>query len=138
MKPRLLFLGAMLILGGCTTALLPLCPDVAEDSVDPQVSRDFVNPYVRQAIEERGIVIVELSPFVAEFSGPSFQMRWLQDRYPHLVCAFDPRKEILNREVFMTCVSKAPEWIKAVQSDRPQDLMLRQTLYRETCVSERE
>ena len=132
---RVLLLPGLLcfLMLGCTSAVLPLCSEVASNSFPSERDAGHINRYILAAAETRSIEIIELSPFAAEFRGSSADVRWLQARYPHLVCAFDPVLEPLDREVFMTCVSNAPEWIGIIQSENPEHLMSSGTLYRETC-----
>jgi hypothetical protein len=93
-----------------------------------------VNHYLGQEAKRRGIEVAQLSPFVAEFQGPMWQLPEFERSYPFLLCAFDPLQEPDPRAAYMTCVAHAPAWIDRVQSETPQYLMVQEDLYLERCV----
>lgn len=117
--------GVSLATAGCaTTTKLPLCPAIAEKSYGAGGGGKTVNYFTKQAADSRKIEIVELSAFVAEMKGSANDVDWLSQRYPHFMCAFLPRLEVNDQQVYTTCMRRASEWIKSVQSAQPETLFL--------------
>lgn len=141
--PRLL--GSLLIasgvgLSGCSkfnfipAALFPLCPEIAEASYpEGKGTGQVINLYVKEQAREREILVTPLSAYVAELHGSNVDLAWFTANYPQMLCAFDPRQVVLDRETYLSCIKHAPEWISIVRSQHPENLMLTQTKFRENC-----
>lgn len=123
---------AVLLLAGCTTIRFPLCPAIAEASYETGRGRT-INRFVLQEAETRRVEIRPLSTFAADFSGFSPSVTWLSKNYPAMLCAFDPRKVVNDRETYISCMTHAPEWMRIVRSDHPESLMYFETKFRENC-----
>lgn len=122
------------LLSGCVTTRLPLCPAVAQRSQAQGKTPGPLNAYTRQAIAARGITVEVLSPYAASFRGSSGDIGWLVDNYAHLVCAFEPGEVSSAQSSYTSCMNHAPAWISLVRSGRPEQLMLAPHLYYENCV----
>lgn len=120
------------LLSSCATTVLPLCPAIAEISY-PDASEGNVNYYIAQATEKKGIEFTVLSPFSAEFRGSKADIKWLTERYSHMLCAFDSEKEVDASSTYITCMEFSPVWIEKTQND-PGGLFLDETEYDFNCV----
>jgi hypothetical protein len=58
---------------------------------------------------------------------------WFTANYTQMLCAFDPHKEALDRETYISCTVHAPDWMKITRSAHPENLMLTETKFRENC-----
>ncbi|WP_332819950.1 hypothetical protein [Sphingopyxis sp.] len=123
-----------LLLSGCATTRLPLCPTVAQRSYAQGQTPGPLNAYTKRVITARGIEVDILSPFSANFRGSKGDIRWLVDNYVHLVCSFEPGQVNSTQSAYTSCVNHAPEWIRIIRSDRPEHLMLAPHLYYENCI----
>jgi hypothetical protein len=123
-----------LIVSGCASTQLPLCPKIAAVSFPSGVPVSAVNRYISEDAARRGIKIAQLSPFVAEYRGSVSAISAFESNYRFLVCAFEPSQERDPRAAYMTCTAHSPFWIDAIKSDAPQNLMLQEHLYFERCV----
>jgi len=128
-------LSASLLARGCATVRLPLCPAIAEASYQSGGRGKIINMYVSQSAVERNVVIRPLSSFAADFTGGYPDIKWLSNNYPFILCAFDARQVVHDRDVYISCMQHSPSWIAIVQSSKPEDLMLRETLFRENCAA---
>lgn len=124
-----------LLLAGCASVKVPLCPTIARSSYGPGESASPVNKMVLEEVKRSNLELRQLSWFAAEVSGASNSVKRLEDNYAHLVCAFDPALHPASaiRQDFLSCMKHANEWVRIVQSPRPEELMATQTLFLENC-----
>jgi hypothetical protein len=122
-----------LLLSGCASTRLPLCPSIAAKSYPAGHSSSDVNWYTREQATRLGISISPVSAFAADFRGADWDVRWLQRNYPFMLCAFDPRQEVNVRSTYISCMRHAEEWIRRTQSKVPEDLMLEGVMFHENC-----
>ena len=94
-----------------------------------------VNKYIMDQASARNIKIAVLSEYEAELYGTPADLQWFTQNYPAMLCAFDPRQNLSNRETYISCTSHAPQWIEIIRSQHPEYLMLRQTKFLENCSS---
>jgi hypothetical protein len=82
-----------LALAGCSTTQLPICPKMAQLSYDTtDAGKDkIIGRFLADQAARRGIKIKPLSYSVAEFSGPTWQIKWLRANYPVLLCSVNPK-----------------------------------------------
>ncbi len=122
-------------LSACATIRVPLCPAIAEKSYpDPQIG-EVVNRYMAERARSKNIAISPLSPFAAEIGGSVFAVEWFDRNYPWMLCGFESRQMLYDRETFLSCMHHASEWMKIVRSNQLESLMLRETKYVENCVN---
>lgn len=124
---------ALLALAGCSSVTLPLCPSIADRSYVPPEADRHINRFALERSNALGIQHVTLSPFVAKYTGSAAAVDMLRAEYPFLLCAFEPRQELKDRETYMSCIRHAPQWIASIQSDAPERLMLAEYLFKENC-----
>ncbi|MGV1957777.1 hypothetical protein ACQZ5G_14820 [Agrobacterium sp. 22-214-1] len=126
---------AIATIAGCTSAeKFPLCPAIAANSYAVRAPDEIINSYVRQQAKDRGLTISPISSFAAEISGPAHELKWMKDNYKHMLCAFNPKVEIDDRATYLSCMSHADEWVRIVQSEHSETLLVSQTLFKENCV----
>jgi hypothetical protein len=124
-----------LALTGCASARLPLCPKIAAVSFQGGARTGaVVNNYLAAQGNERNVKISPISAFAATFHGSVFSIAWFQGNYAFMLCAFDPKQVVNYEAVYLSCMSHAPEWVKIVQSSKPEDLMVTQTHYADVCI----
>jgi hypothetical protein len=123
----------LLLLTGCAGARFPLCPAIAENSFPSDGRGKIVNMYIQREADARNVEVRPLSEFTAEFRGSGPDLEWFNQNYAFMLCAFDPRKQVYDRETYLSCMSHASQWIQIVRSSTPEDLMLRETKFRENC-----
>lgn len=121
------------LLSGCTIKL-PLCPTVANVSYPEDTPVSSVNWFVLESSKKRNLSIEELSEFVAIFSGSPRSIRWLEENYPSMLCAFKYRRVVDDEGLYTRCIRKAGIWIDIVKDERFEELMLRETDYAATCI----
>jgi hypothetical protein len=125
---------SILVLSGCASSgQFPLCPRIAEESYPSGSPGAVVNLYARDQAAARHLIISPLSSFAAVVSGSYEDLRWFNQNYPTMLCAFDPHQEVLDRERYISCTIHAPHWIEIIRSSHPEDLMLIETKFRENC-----
>lgn len=132
-----LSVSALLLLTGCSSATLPLCPLLAEWSYPTAGEGKVVNYYIQQAADDKAISVRPLSAFLGYYRGNEFGMKWLISHYREMLCAFDPRKvtgSASPSQVYLSCMAHADRWIEVVQRD-PHDLFLGGTEYYENCAA---
>lgn len=132
---KILTLLFIIAVAGCTTtAKLPLCPAIAKNSYPNGTEIHPVNKYTVDVMEKKDISAILLSEFTAEFSGYYSDIKWLEDNYSFLVCGFKPELELHPKATYISCMQHAVEWLKIVQSDEPELLMIDQTKFKANCV----
>ncbi|KIO50269.1 hypothetical protein [Nitrosospira sp. NpAV] len=119
----------------CATIRVPLCPAIAEKSYPSEQVGEVVNRYMAERAASKNVAISPLSSFAAEISGSIFAIEWFDRNYPWMMCAFESRHMLLDRQTFMSCMHHASEWMRVVKSDQPEHLMNRETKYEENCVN---
>jgi hypothetical protein len=132
----ILALAAGMLLAACATVKVPLCPEIAEMSypVDQGEPGERLNHFLARFVEKRKVRVERLSWFVAEAKGLKWHVADLQANIAELTCAFDPgQMSYETRATYLSCMTHAPEWLGHVQGERPQDLMLAETLFYENC-----
>ena len=136
---RKTFIVALVTLGGCTIppwdtdARFPLCPAIAQASYAPNTKTSFINKYILDQASDRHVEIRPLSEYAAEFVGPYDQISWFDANYKFMLCAFDPKQVVLDRDTYISCMSHADGWVRIVRSSHPENLLLTQTKFRENC-----
>lgn len=113
---------------------MPLCPAIAERSYSEGRGK-LINRFAVEAIELRSIEVIALSSYIAEFSGFTTNIDWLEKNYQYMVCGFDPRQITDDREAYISCMRHAPTWIRVVQSRAPEELLHNETYFRENCAA---
>lgn len=121
-------------LANCATARLPLCPKLAALSYQNPKPDTVVSRYLSERAKERHVKISVLSPFAAVLSGSVGSIAWFQRNYPLMLCEFDPSQLVNDENVYLSCMSHAQEWMKILQSNQPEDLMVNETHYAASCV----
>jgi len=119
--------------GGCASARVPLCAKIAAQSYPNNAQPSVVSRYAAEAAVKKGITVIPLSPFAADIHGGRSRMKWYLDRYPFMLCGFDPTRVIEDEQVYNVCMSNARRWMTIVNSDRPQDLMSVGVPYADAC-----
>jgi hypothetical protein len=133
---HILWMGCAAALSGCATVMLPLCPSIAKNSYEHQDASKALNKFAVDLAEKRSISITQLSWFQASFSGLWPDIRWYEENYPYVLCAFDPKLQLIyKRETYVSCMRHARNWIETAQSKEPQNLMSPDSMYYEDCVS---
>lgn len=133
---RLIFLplSSALILVGCASVNLPLCPRIAAFSHgDGHVASPNLNEYVQLAATQRGISITIIGPFVAEYRGGWSSILWMEKNYPAMVCSFNPANVIDPATVYTVCVANSPSWMSVVKSGQLEDLFLKEYFFKASC-----
>ncbi|UCR85154.1 hypothetical protein [Pseudomonas chlororaphis] len=97
------------------------------------VSKSEVNKYLIEAIRDRNISVVNVGPFEAEYQGGWSEIRWLEENYPALLCAFNPSRVIDPRAVHVACMDRAPGWISVVKNGWQDNLFLDEYGYKSSC-----
>jgi hypothetical protein len=122
---------------GCASVRLPLCQDLARTTYNKPVEGNEVSRYTRDVAERWRLDLTLLSPFAMRVTGDVWNVNRFQAEYPFLVCGFDPVHVLIPHDTYLRCMQHAPDWIVIVQSDKPENLMVTQTLYEATCASGR-
>jgi hypothetical protein len=135
MKKESLIIGLMVFslffIFSCSKRLFPLCPKLSNTKPSEKIG---VGKTIFDVCNERKIKITILSTNIAEFSGSTKDIKWLQENYHILICDFDQEKSLLGRTEYTNCLAKSEEWIKLIQNKKIDELMLDGTLYCPTCV----
>lgn len=120
---------------GCASVKVPICPTIARSSYSPGEAGSPINKMIIEEVKRSNLEIRQLSWFAAEVSGAASSVDRLQNNYSHLVCAFDPALHPPSaiRQDFLSCMKHANEWLKIIQSPRPEELMATQTMFLENC-----
>lgn len=135
-RGAILLLMAVGALGGCATARLPLCPDIAVNSYPGnQEQHSSINWFALNRARENGLSISYLSHFVAEFRGGQQEIDDFRENYKWMLCAFDPARELRVESQYTTCMRHAERWIDAVEEREDGGLMADAMLFRTTCAS---
>jgi hypothetical protein len=118
-----------------SVTVLPLCPRLAQLSYETREAGNgkLVGSFLQAAADARGIQIQLLSSFVAEFRGPPHQIRWLEQNYAMLLCAFNSALVIDDQAVYTSAMNHAEDWIALVREGRHKDLMLSQYKFCNNC-----
>lgn len=114
----------------CRTSKFPVCAKLSNTKPS---SIEGVSSTLLKICTDRNISITVLSSTVIELKGSIKQMKWLQNNYHILMCDFDQTKVALDESTYISCMSNAKDWIKIVQSNRPDTLMIDQTKYCPNC-----
>lgn len=123
-------------LGGCAHVELPSCPSIARSGGQNDAERQsFVSGWARSRADALNIKIVELSPYVARYSGSKSSLRKLQSNFPQMLCAFDYADSSDPVATYTSCLAHAPEWIVLTSEGKADDLMLSQYYYRDNCLT---
>jgi hypothetical protein len=123
-----------LLLSGCATVKLPLCPRLAALSQEGKpVASTAVNEFVKHAAIQRDVSITVISPFIAEFTGSWTGVTWLESNYPTLLCSFNPTNVIDPTTVHTVCTKNSPAWMRVVKDGRVEDLFLEEYLFKASC-----
>jgi hypothetical protein len=134
----LVLLILVVLAGGCVTRTrLPLCPKLAEKSYESAATgkNQIVGRFVKEQAARRGITITPLSYFVAEFKGPSHQVRWLRENYDTLLTAFNPKLITWDEVDFTAAHQHVRTWMELVDQKRYSELMLAQHKFCPVCCS---
>jgi hypothetical protein len=117
------------------TIRLPLCPKLAEMSYDSieEGRGKIIGRTVAEAASARKVRITPLSSFVADFTGPTEQIRWFKRNYPDLLCAFNPKLVVNVEATNLSCMNHVRQWMDLVASGKEEDLMLNEYLYCPNC-----
>lgn len=120
---------------GCASVKVPICPTIARSSYSPGEAPSPINKMILEEAKRSNLEIRQLSWFAAEVSGAATSVNRLESNYPHLVCAFDPALHPPSaiRQDFLSCMKHANEWLRILQSPRPEELMATQTMFLENC-----
>lgn len=130
-----IWISAVFLLAGCdATKKLPLCQSIAEKSFDTFQEGQLLNRFLSESVAARKIEVEVLSPFMALYSGPEKDIKWLEENYGELVCGFNPRLDSLGGPTYTTCIRHVPNWITAVNSDEPQALFNSKYFYQSSCL----
>lgn len=122
-------------LAGCVTIRLPLCPATAINSYPAgEEIPGPVNYFTVQEARRRGVSVKPLSWFAADFTGSYEAVKKLERDYEFVLCAFDPAKQLDDRQIYMSCMTRTDEWIAITQSPHPERLLTEQTMFKENCV----
>jgi hypothetical protein len=121
-------------LTGCVSANFPLCPKLAAQSYQGAQPNTVISSYLWTQAKERRIKISPTSAFTAELSGSAKSLAWFRQNYAAMLCSFDDQQITNDESVYSVCMKHAQEWVRIVQSDHPENLMLQETLYAATCV----
>lgn len=122
------------LISGCSTVSLPLCPRIAELSYEEtDASKSEMNKYLAEAVRARNISVMNVGPFEAEYQGSWREIRWLEQNYPALLCAFSPSRVIDPTAVHTACMDRAPGWISVVKGGRIDNLFLDDYGYKSSC-----
>jgi hypothetical protein len=113
--------------------LVPLCPAIAEISFTKKKDGQLVNYFAETEAKRLGVKIRPLSSYTASVEGNPWSVAKLVEEYKFLMCAFNPKLDINDRATYLSCMSHAESWIDTVRSERPEKLMLKETLFRENC-----
>lgn len=133
------FAACLSLLGGTARAgtaavRVPLCPKLAVQSYsNPAMPEAVVNKYAAAQAQAKKLTITPLSSFVAEVSGDKKKVKWFEENYIFMVCAFDSAQVPNDEQVYITCTQYARRWIDIVQSAKPEDLMLQETHFASVC-----
>ena len=122
-------------LQGCASEKYPLCPAIAEQSVPGGKRGQIINAYIIDNANRRNVKVEMLSEYEAIFTGLSTDLRWFRENYPAMLCAFDPRQNLSNKETCMTCTKYTPLWIELIRSNHPENLMADGTKFWPSCSS---
>ena len=128
-----------LLVTACTTIRVPLCPDIAKVSYGQGEQVSDVNRYAVIGANRTGVAIAPLSSFTAEASGFFANVNTFNQDYKFMVCAFEPDRVLSSdtSDIYINCMSKADNWATIVNSNKPEDLMLEESLFRPTCAAGR-
>lgn len=130
---RAALLMALMAVSGCATVHLPLCPRISALSYPRGSETQTLNRFVSAALKEQEVNAFVISPFLAQYSGGWNSVKWLEQNYPALLCAFDPLNVIDPKAVHTACVKNAPHWMQIVKENRLDDLFLDETIYKASC-----
>lgn len=125
-----LFVVVVVLLYSCRTAKFPVCTKLSDTKPS---SIEGVSTTLLRVCNEHHISITVLSSTIIELRGSIKQMKWLQENYHILMCDFDQSEVSLDESTFTSCMSNAKDWIKIVQSNRPDTLMIDQTKFCANC-----
>ncbi len=113
--------------------LVPLCPAIAEISFKEKKDGQLVNHFAEAEAKRLDVKISPLSSYVASVEGNPWGVARLVEEYKFLLCAFNSKLDINDRATYLSCTRHAQSWIDTVRSERPERLMLKETLFRENC-----
>lgn len=123
------------ILSGCASAHLPLCPDLARTTYSAPYSNSVISSYTLTVAKERQIDLEILSPFVMRASGSVWAINRFTADYRFLACGFAPEHVTVPHETYLRCMDHVQQWMTIIKSDKPEDLMLQETIYEPVCAS---
>ncbi len=127
---KLILISTTIIITSCRTSKFPICTKLSNTKPS---SVEGISSTLLKVCNERNISITVLSSTIVELRGSVRQMKWIQNNYHILVCDFDQTKVSLDESTYISCMSHAKDWIKIVQSSRPDTLMIDQTKYCPNC-----
>jgi hypothetical protein len=115
---------------GCQSTKLPLCPKLATTKPSPTAG---ISKTLYAICVNRNIKITVLSSTVAEFTGTHRQLNWLVSNYCTILCDFNQYTVINDKAFYDGCMTNAANWIKIIQGNRLDTLMLNSTNYCNNC-----
>jgi hypothetical protein len=127
---KLTFLITTIIFTSCKTSKFPVCTKLSNTK---QSNIEGISTTLLKVCNERKISITVLSSTIIELRGSIRQMKWLQNNYHILMCDFDQTKISLDESTYTSCMSNAKDWIKIVQTNRPDSLMIDRTIFCPNC-----
>jgi hypothetical protein len=127
MKACIILFCSGMLLAGCTTTKLPICPKLAELSYSTlgEGNNKLIGQFTAQELAERHIKFRPLNYFVAEFRGSCHQIHWLRENYPLLLCSVNPRfvsSPQRLEDIHRLCMLHAAEWMASVDRGKSADL----------------
>jgi hypothetical protein len=117
-------------LASCHSTKLPLCPKLSTTNPSPVTG---ISKTLYDICNKRNIKVTVLSSTVAEFNGPRRQLKWLVSNYSIILCDFNQQTVVNDKAYYDGCMTNSINWIKIVQGNRLDTLMLNSTNYCINC-----